>query len=608
MQSKNWSCKFSLSLFRKDVTRFWPVWVSYFVIWGMILPIPLLNVCMDGSFDAGDLNRLLVRSGEGSAVVMTLLYGGLAAFAVWSFLYRQNSASLYLALPVTRESQFLTHFFSGYSFLLIPNCVIALLTWLCQLSIGLPDPTLVLQWLAIVSLEGLLFYSIGTLAAMLTGNLVAMPVLYGLLNFAVVACEAMIVEFSTSLYYGVNSIDYRLTALSPAAHLLDNEPGLYMTAQFTEMGTIAYAKNLMYYDPKFFCLLGWYTIAALMLIGCGLLLYRRHATESAGDVVSVPWLRPVAKYTFSIGCALCLGWIFEQILFSHDTTAWTILISCALGGVIGYFAALMLLSKSFRVFKPRQILGFVPVLLALCLWVWGVNTDLFGVESYIPEANDIERIELRLDYDIIFTNSRDFDQILALHKATLETGEPDPLDVDARYHVEYRLTDGTRISRWYDVVTDKTALASSNSPASRLAAIFNDPYHLVAHYLPPEGSLLEIGHIYAYHTDIQLANGLDPNIRTEHLSLVADAIEQDLRSGKTGIWPANRDKVTDPWFRLELQCAVPLEDVKTVTWTTPTAVDGGRDGYRYLWFEVPYYDNYADTALWQLLRQLGYLK
>ena len=41
MQSKT-SC-FNKTLFRKHVTRFWPIWAAYFGVWLLILPLGLLG-------------------------------------------------------------------------------------------------------------------------------------------------------------------------------------------------------------------------------------------------------------------------------------------------------------------------------------------------------------------------------------------------------------------------------------------------------------------------------------------------------------------------------------------------------------------------------------
>ena len=34
---------FNRALFRKNLQRFWPLWLGYVLIWLLLLPLPLLN-------------------------------------------------------------------------------------------------------------------------------------------------------------------------------------------------------------------------------------------------------------------------------------------------------------------------------------------------------------------------------------------------------------------------------------------------------------------------------------------------------------------------------------------------------------------------------------
>ena len=110
IRSKNGSFNLSLPVLRRDFTRFWPVWGSYLAIWCLILPIPILNETTAGfALENGlaqDIQRIIINAGEHTSLVMSLIYGGLAAFAVWSYLYQSRSASLFHALPVDRGTLF----------------------------------------------------------------------------------------------------------------------------------------------------------------------------------------------------------------------------------------------------------------------------------------------------------------------------------------------------------------------------------------------------------------------------------------------------------------------------------------------------------------------
>ena len=73
---------FNPTLYRKNLTRFWPIWGLYGVIWLLVLPVSLLTEADPGYAQRHPL-RLLPEGALGMAVVFAIL----AAMAVFSYLY-----------------------------------------------------------------------------------------------------------------------------------------------------------------------------------------------------------------------------------------------------------------------------------------------------------------------------------------------------------------------------------------------------------------------------------------------------------------------------------------------------------------------------------------
>ena len=587
MRSKNWSFELSLPVIRKDLARFWPVWGGYLAVWLLILPIPLLN---DLEPDISSLHSLIVSAGSSTALIMSLIFGGLSAFAVWSYLYQGRSASLFHALPVDRNTLFRSHFAAGLGSLLAVNVVTALLTWLCQLSAGSVDPTLLLQWLLIVSLENLVFFSIGTAAAHLTGNLPAMPVLYALLNFAVPACEALMIEFACTLYYGVNSIDMRLSWLSPFIYLLGADASIYVE----QTGDVTTAYRLRQFAPDFFLPLALYALAALVLAAVVLMFYRRRATESAGDIIAAPQLRPVAKYAFSLGCALVLGWIFHEILFSGGDDALSILLALLLGAVIGYLAAAMLLKKSFRVFRPRQLMGFVPMALALCLWVTALHLDLFHIENRVPDPNDVLRATVNSEYELTVDQPQDLLLVEELHRTVLEYGREPVADANnLHFRLEYDLKNGTTLRRNYSIPYTEALSHDLTAPAGALARLMRQPEHAAAGNLPPldavyeniELSLISLQDFASptkpFENDYCMVYPIDGR-------RLVSALWEDMLAGRIGVWNptwGSRNAMLSLSFRYSL----------------PGQLDADH------WSHITIWTDERPTRTLEVLAELGYL-
>ena len=96
----------------------------------------------------------------------------------------------------------------------------------------------------------------------------------------------------------------------------------------------------MEYAPR---LEGWSYLGMLAVLGlvfalCAFLLLKHREMERSGDVIAVGWLRPVALYVFTIGCALVLGALMAE-LFSSQTADnfWYVLLFLFVGAFVGYF-------------------------------------------------------------------------------------------------------------------------------------------------------------------------------------------------------------------------------------------------------------------------------
>ena len=113
-------------------------------------------------------------------VIMAFLFGGVLAMALYSYLMNGRSVGLIHSLPLKRQTLFFTQLLTGFAMLTAGNLLVVLVS---LLVCGEPGPLLV--WLAVVTLAEIFFLALGTLCAMLTGWLLAVPVLYVGINFLV---------------------------------------------------------------------------------------------------------------------------------------------------------------------------------------------------------------------------------------------------------------------------------------------------------------------------------------------------------------------------------------------------------------------------------------
>ena len=449
---------FNAGIFKSMLKRFWPLWTAYFAVWFMCLPLPLLVARLQGVKESAvTVVTAAMKTSVEASVVSGFLMGILAAMAVFGFLYNSRSCGMIASTPVRREAVFCSAYLAGALPVIAANLLIAVLNWLFTLSSGIEGACIFKMnaiLFAVNSMEFLIFFSISAFIAMLTANIVALPVLYLIFNFVFLG-----MEYVVRMLYGMFIFGY---SDHPDCVLEFMSPLIYL---FTRIGinvnisTGSAAVSLTNWSA----LLG-YIIAAVVFSVTALLLYRKRRMESAGDVIAVNSLRPVFKFCVTACAALCFGLLFFVIistLFTSPSTSMLVLSAgLIIGAFIGYFASEMLLKKSFHVFKGSWK-GFVITAVLCIVFAFVCVTDLFDLSSKLPDIDDIEMIVCNREaggYDV--TERSDIEAILDVNKAIIADRDKyeglDDTDLENTGYVSirYKLKDGHSVYRGYTVLID----------------------------------------------------------------------------------------------------------------------------------------------------------
>lgn len=449
---------FNAGIFKSMLKRFWPLWTAYFAVWFMCLPLPLLVARLQGVKESAvTVVTAAMKTSVEASVVSGFLMGILAAMAVFGFLYNSRSCGMIASTPVRREAVFCSAYLAGALPVLAANLFIAVLNWLFTLSSGIEGACIFKMnaiLFAVNSMEFLIFFSISAFIAMLTANIVALPVLYLIFNFVFLG-----MEYVVRMLYGMFIFGY---SDHPDCVLEFMSPLIYL---FTRIGinvnisTGSAAVSLTNWSA----LLG-YIIAAVVFSVTALLLYRKRRMESAGDVIAVNSLRPVFKFCVTACAALCFGLLFFVIISTLFTSlSMSMLVLSAgliIGAFIGYFASEMLLKKSFHVFKGSWK-GFVITAVLCIVFAFVCVTDLFDLSSQLPDIDDIEMIVCNREaggYDV--TERSDIEAILDVNKAIIDDRDKyeglDDTDLENTGYVSirYKLKDGHSVYRGYTVLID----------------------------------------------------------------------------------------------------------------------------------------------------------
>lgn len=525
------------TLLRKNLTRFWPVWSLYLVVWLLVMPLNLYTTGQYGR-ELSDVQSYIFSVGLMGGSVINLLYAIVVAMCLFSPFYGSRSVNTVAALPVRRENYFLTQVTTGLLVALVPNLLILAFSMIVTAATGTPCISECLQWYAIQAMVYVFFYGLSVLCACMVGNLLFLPILYGLLNFSAVVLNYIVTEILSIFVFGLSTsgTELILTPLSPLVELF--------TKSATKFHQIDDFTN--YYTFARWDYVGILAGVGVVLILVSFALFRKRRMESAGDVIAIRPLRPVFKYCFTTGSSIVLGILASIIVFANTRNTSVVgLTACLLvGGFIGYFGAEMMLKKTFRVWG-RSWIGFGVFSLCLIAVVAAMELDVTGYERRIPVVDKIQSVSIGTPYDsrdnVTITEAAYVQDITTLHqrivaeKAELESLEKQSYN-DSLYYtsldIRYILKDGTALSRSYALTYTEVQARDPGSLISQYAAIYNDPYVEELRYTPGNGMTsanISSGYVDGYDS----GDWYSANLTTAQAhTLYIDCILPDIREGK----------------------------------------------------------------------------
>ena len=396
---------FNGTLFKKNLSRFWPLWGGVSLI-GALFPLAFLAILLreHALFGQPISDPLEVTRGYYEVVswilpAISLLYAPLCALAAWGWLYNPRSVGMYHALPITRKGLFATDSLSGLAMMLIPYAVTGTLCVAVSAAAGSVDPAgLGVTILAVLGMS-FFFFASATAVVFITGNPFAFAGFYFIFHFIAAGLEWLITRLMTMFYFGVErSYEGVVEFLSPTMYLTRKLDVDAIYNQITTHDGWIETGALDSVTLQNSWLIAVYALVGAVLLAFAWALYRRRRSESAGDVVAVGWMKPVFRYGVALCAALAGGMALYALFFDDHRTAASALpmaVCMAAAGLIGYYIASMLLAKSLKVFRGawKGALATVIVSAALC---FAIAADPLGLERWTPPEGEVQAVRVWL--------------------------------------------------------------------------------------------------------------------------------------------------------------------------------------------------------------------
>ena len=600
---------FNKTLFRGSLGRTWPLWAAYTLAWVLIMPVFLFtelnryHVVYSRVTVSYDILQMSINAGIAAAALSGVCF----AMAMFSYLSNARATCAMHTMPIRREGLFLTNYLAGlYAQMatLVITFALAALVTACH---GVFDFYAIDMGFTICFLLAMFFYSFAVLCMVCAGQILAGAAFYGIFNFLFIAMEALVQTFAGNFLYGyVPQSNFSAMALSPLFQLY-SRLGASKIYPPTIDGGIQWDAEPIGVEVMNFRYVALYALAGVAFAVIALALYRRRKSEATGSTVAVTWLRPVFKY----GVALCSAFSFGQLLSyfvfelaesPYEAGALVGTIACMVfAGLLGYYAAEMLLKKSFRVFKSAWK-GALATTIVLILIGASFPLDLTGYQSYVPAADEIESAQVNIYCDGNISNWFDLyepESIALLRDAhhacivdkprQISVNRQEPQEHNCYFNISYLLTDGTEVSRRYDLSTDPAMLSDPSSPESALTAFAQcdeiTQWRILGGKLPENWEDVRVTGGYVdcrYYPGGEYDRSDDAELDAIQANNVFIALMQDCAEGNVetatlfgeneiGREPTTKPGVTDEYYlNLELW----YNDGSLATETRAVAVDG----------------------------------
>lgn len=474
---------FQPTLFKKNLSRFWPFMLIYLIylimLYPMALHMELSSEYYSPSMAASEVvARFLATIREPFSVFIVAL---VMALAVFGYLYQNRSANMIHAFPVTRTQLFVTNYVSGLAMMVAVQFICALMMNLVIL--GSADGMLwaVWVWFGMTVAESIFFYSFACLMVMFTGQLLAGALFYMIWNFVYVAVILLVQLVSSLFAYGItmDMSDFQITPLCPLWYMSGHIGFVYNSSlqSFRTEGTLA---------------LVVFVAAAVVFAGLALYIYQRRRIECAGDFLSMKWTAPVFRWGVVLiggtGCAL----IFTYMLNTGSTWNGRIVrfvTALVIAGAVLFFASEMFIEKSMRVFHKRIVRECAVCIAVLLAGVAMLHFDVFGIESYVPQTEEISNVMLAWqDQELVSDSPEKIEQLRQLHELLISdiSEQKSYTNGDAEYYsaaspehvwlgymtLRYEKKDGSVVSRQYSIATENAEF--SNELERQLTELFSD--------------------------------------------------------------------------------------------------------------------------------------
>ena len=409
---------FDPTAFKKNLTRFAPVWGLYTVCLFLGLFIMM---------DSG-VNYWLYHNMADCIQFMALVnlcYALICAQLLFGDLYNARMCNMLHALPIRREGWFGTHLVSGLTFSFGPTLLMTLAALALTPFTKMENAwQICLLWLLGTNLEFLFFFGVACLAALCVGSRFAQAVVYGIVNFLSPLAYFLVDTLYTPLLFGVQTDDAPFLWFCPVVKMADTP---YIDCDQIEVfeGLDRYGYDIYSYYGEFTLENSWWYLFLCAAIGVAFLaialrLYQKRRLETAGDFIAIKALEPVFLVVYTMVVGTCFHFVFQEMMGYYNGIIFNFV-----GLAVGWFTGKMFLERRVNVFHKKTFLGLGALAAVFIASIGIAYMDPFGIEDWVPRAEQVKSVYVGAGHgnyqqsNVTLTKQADIETIIGIHETAL---------------------------------------------------------------------------------------------------------------------------------------------------------------------------------------------
>lgn len=356
----------------------------------------------------------------------------------FSFLYKKSTSDMYHSMPLKRSELLITRFLASYVSALIPLTV-GFLGFNAALGFAGVAVNFVF-YLKIYALIAalLLFCGLFSLIFVISaGTLFDSVVAFISVNIGVIIMVAI-----------VNTVMERnIVGLRENNTFIHNL--LYSTAMnSTPFGVSLNILATSLIENKIVFSLGQIiavTVFSAIMLLLNIFLYNKRKSEKCKTNFAFKFMPVIIGFIASF-----IGYFFFNLIFGSSVN------NCfSIFGIIGAFVFgiiyNIITSRGFKQIKKALVVSAATYLSVLLIFA-SIQVDIFGVEKYVPDVNNIEDVNVWVAGYKFYASNKD--AVVSMHKEIINSGFK--MDENNSSYVEicYNLKNGRSVSRSYTVLNN----------------------------------------------------------------------------------------------------------------------------------------------------------